>query len=74
MTRRNVSSGSPMEQPIDFSRASRVGNLIAVAGTAAIAPDGSTACPEDVYGQIYCCLSIIRRAIEEAGGKLEDVI
>jgi enamine deaminase RidA (YjgF/YER057c/UK114 family) len=30
-----------------FSRAVRVGNLIAVAGTAAIAPDGTPACPGD---------------------------
>ncbi|MEO0490503.1 MAG: RidA family protein [Cyanobacteria bacterium J06659_2] len=74
MTRINVSSGSPMEQPIGFSRASRIGNQIAVAGTAPIAPDGSTACPGDVYGQTHCCLTIIRKAIEEAGGRLDHVI
>lgn len=74
MSRTNVSSGSPMEQPIGFSRASRIGNLISVAGTAPIALDGSTASPGDVYGQTNCCLKIIHQAIEEAGGKLEDVI
>lgn len=74
MARKNVSSGSPLEQPIGFSRASRIGNLISVAGTAPIAPDGSTACPGDVYGQTNCCLKIIHKAIEDAGGKLEDVI
>lgn len=36
MDRKNVSSGSPMEEPIGFSRTSRVSNVIAVAGTAAI--------------------------------------
>ncbi|MGK7913582.1 MAG: RidA family protein [Synechococcus sp.] len=74
MKRQNVSSGSPLEEPIGFSRAVRVGNIIAIAGTAPIAPDGSTACPGDVYGQTDCCLSIIRSAIAQAGGRLEDVI
>ena len=72
--RKKVSSGSPMEGPIGFSRAVRIGNMISVSGTAAIAPDGSTAAPDDVYGQTKCCIEIMKRAIEEAGGKLEDVI
>lgn len=63
-----------MEKPIGFSRASRIGNVIAVAGTAAIATDGSTACVGDVYGQTRCCLEIIQRAIQEAGGEISDVI
>lgn len=63
-----------MEGPIGFSRAVRIGNMISVSGTAAIAPDGSTAAPDDVYGQTKCCIEIMKRAIEEAGGKLEDVI
>jgi enamine deaminase RidA (YjgF/YER057c/UK114 family) len=74
MMRKKVSSGSPMEGPIGFSRAVRIGNMISVSGTAAIAPDGSTASPDDVYGQTKCCIEIMKRAIEEAGGKLEDVI
>jgi enamine deaminase RidA (YjgF/YER057c/UK114 family) len=74
MTRKNVSSGSPWEKPIGFSRAVRIGNIIAVSGTAAIAPDGSTAHPNDVYGQTKYCIEIMKKAIEEAGGKLENVI
>ncbi|MEL7084578.1 MAG: RidA family protein [Cyanobacteria bacterium P01_G01_bin.4] len=74
MSRQNISSGSPLEEPIGFSRAVRVGNIIAISGTAPIAPDGSTACSGDVYGQTECCLSIIREAIAQAGGRLEDVI
>ncbi len=45
-----------------------------VAGTAPIAPDGSTAHPGDMFGQTLRCLEIIREAIESAGGCLEDVI
>ncbi len=74
MTRQNVSSGSPLEKPIGFSRACRINNVIAVAGTAPIAPDGSTACPGDVYGQTKRCLEISAAAIEQAGGTLSAVI
>lgn len=74
MVRKNVSSGSPLEQPIGFSRASRIGNLISVAGTAPIEADGATACLGDVYGQTHWCLKIIQKAIKDAGGRLDDVI
>ncbi len=74
MQRQNISSGSPFEKPIGFSRAVRMGARIAVSGTAPIAPDGSTAHPGDMYGQTLRCLEIIREAIEKAGGGLADVI
>ncbi len=74
MRRQNISSGSPFEKPIGFSRAVRLGERIAVSGTAPIAADGSTAHPGDMYGQTLRCLEIIREAIEKAGGGLKDVI
>ncbi|MDD5050230.1 MAG: RidA family protein [Candidatus Pacebacteria bacterium] len=74
MTRTNISSGSSFEKPIGFSRAVRIGNTIAVAGTAPIGPDGKTAHPGDAYLQTKRCFEIIKIAIEKAGGKLEDVI
>jgi len=72
--RQNISSGSPFEKPIGFSRAVRIGNRISVAGTAPIAPDGTVAHPGDMYRQTLRCLDIIREAIEAAGGGLGDVI
>jgi enamine deaminase RidA (YjgF/YER057c/UK114 family) len=69
-----VSSGSPFEGTIGFSRAVRVGNIIAVSGTAPIAADGSVATPGDVYGQTRRCLEITQRAIETAGGTLDHVV
>lgn len=69
-----ISSGSPYEKEIGFSRAVRVGNILAVAGTGPIAPDGSTAAVGDANGQAKRCLEIIAAAIEEGGGKLSDVI
>jgi enamine deaminase RidA (YjgF/YER057c/UK114 family) len=73
VTRQNVSSGSPYEAPIGFSRAVRVGDRIAVAGTAPIATDGSTVAPGDLYQQTRRCLEIMRAAIEQAGGTLAGV-
>ena len=65
--RKLVSSGSPYEPRIGFSRAVRVGPIVAVSGTAPIARDGSVATPGDVYGQTKRCLEIIAQAIADAG-------
>lgn len=74
MERQLIRSGSPFEKPIGFSRAVKVGNVIAVSGTAPIAPGGGTAYPGDLYRQTRTCIEIIKNAIENAGGRLEDVI
>ena len=74
MSRINISSGSAYEEPIGFSRAVKIGNIIAVSGTAPIAKDGSTAFPGDLYKQTRQCIEIIRKAIEDAGGNLKNVI
>lgn len=73
MARKLISSGSPYERPIGFSRAVRVGNVIAVSGTGPIGPDGQTF-GADAYAQTKRCLEIIKEAIEQAGGRLEDVV
>jgi enamine deaminase RidA (YjgF/YER057c/UK114 family) len=74
MARQNISSGSPYEKPIGFSRAVRVGNQIAISGTGPIGRDGRTAAVGDTYGQAVRCLEIMKEAIENAGARLEDVI
>jgi enamine deaminase RidA (YjgF/YER057c/UK114 family) len=74
MDRKLVSSGSTFEPTIGFSRAVRVGQHIAVAGTAPIAPGGGTACPGDPYGQAKRCLEIIEKAANDAGGKREHIV
>lgn len=74
MTRRTVSSGSPYEAPIGFSRAVRIGDLVAVSGTGPIAEDGSTAAIGDAHAQTRRCLQIIETALVEAGASLKDVI
>ena len=72
--RKNITYNQPLEKEIGFSRAVRVGNVIAVSGTAPIAEGGSVASPGDVYGQAKRCLEIIKDVVEKAGGRLDDVI
>jgi enamine deaminase RidA (YjgF/YER057c/UK114 family) len=72
--RKLVSSGSPFEPGIGFSRAVRAGQIVAVSGTAPIAPDGSVACPGDIYGQTRRCLEIIADAVVDAGLSLDTVV
>lgn len=69
-----VTTGSYLEPEIGFSRAVRVGNIIAVSGTASIASQGGTQAVGDVFGQTHRCLEIIQEALQKAGGCLENVI
>lgn len=71
--RKLVSSGSYLEPIIGFSRAVRVGNIIAVGGTAPIAAGGGTAAKGDVYGQAKRIFEIIGKALADAGAGFEHV-
>lgn len=73
-TRRQVSSGSPYEPKIGFSRAVREGRIIAVSGTAPIAPDGTTVGLGDPAAQARRCFEIIREALQKAGADLTHVV
>lgn len=73
MSRTLVSSGSDLERIIGFSRAVRVGNVIAVGGTAPIATGGGTAARGDVYGQARRIFEIIGKALADAGAGFEHV-
>jgi enamine deaminase RidA (YjgF/YER057c/UK114 family) len=70
--RRLISSGSPYEERIGFSRAVRIGDRVLVSGTAPVWPDGS--CAEDPGDQARRCYEIIAQALAEAGASLGDVV
>ena len=72
--RKLVSSGSPYEARVGFSRAVRAGTLVAVAGTAPIGADGSTVGRGDAAAQARRCLEIIAAALEDAGASLRHVV
>jgi enamine deaminase RidA (YjgF/YER057c/UK114 family) len=67
-----VSSGSPFEPTIGFSRALRVDERVWVSGTGPVWPDGS--CPDDAGTQARRCFDIILGALAEAGARPEDVV
>ena len=69
--RGRVSSGSPFEPVIGFSRAVRAGGRVLVSGTAPVWPDGS--CDPDPAVQTRRCLEIIGAALRELGASLEQV-
>ena len=73
MSRQLISSGSPFEGEIGFSRAVRSGNRIEVSGTAPIV-DGKTVGIGDAYLQTKAVLDIIVKSVEAAGGQASDII
>jgi len=72
MVDQRVSSGSPFEPVIGFSRAVRVGDRVLVSGTAPVWPDGS--CDPDPGVQTRRCLEIVGEALAAAGASLDDVV
>lgn len=71
--RQLVSSGSPWEKRVGFSRAVRVGNGVLVAGTACALP-GNQDPPADAYSQAKWCLDTIEAALNSAGARIEDTV
>lgn len=59
---------------VGYSRAVRVGDVIEVAGTTASGPGGAIIAAGDMYGQAKYCIEVIAKAIEELGGRVEDVV
>ena len=67
------STGSRSEFQFGYSRAIRHGNMVRVAGTAGIGPDGNVVSP-DVVDQMRAALSTMRQALAELGCTMNDVI
>ena len=70
--RQLVSSGSPWELTVGYSRAVRTGDRVFVSGTAPQFPAGED-CPADPELQARRCLEIIAEALDSAGASLDDV-
>ncbi|TJY43854.1 RidA family protein [Cohnella pontilimi] len=68
-----VSTGSPWEHAVGYSRAIRIGNVIEVAGTTAM-KDGEVVGKDSAYEQTIYILEIIKSTLEQLGASMSDVI
>lgn len=67
-------SGGPYEERVGYSRVIRAGELVVVAGTTALMPDGAIAGIGDPYLQAKQTIENVESALARAGGSLADVI
>lgn len=69
-----IRSGARWEPLVGYSRAVRVGNIVAVSGSAAIDVDGQLVGEGDAYAQAIQCIRVIADALDKAGASLENVV
>ena len=72
--RTNIRSGTRWEPVVGYSRAVRIGQFVAVSGSAAVDADGALVGDGDPYVQAKQCLKVIEDALEKAGADLGDVL
>ena len=73
MNRQRISSGSPFEQQIGYSRAVVAGDWVFVSGTTGFDYSAMTIA-DDVVAQAEQCFKNIEAALQQAGSSLQDVV
>ena len=72
--RKNINTNTPWEAIAGYSRAVRIGNIVAVSGTTASNEQGEVQHPGDAGAQATYILRKIEKALNQAGAQLTDVI
>jgi len=74
MNKQLISSGTKWENLYGYSRAVKVGNVVAVSGTTAVDERGNVVGENDMYAQAVFIYQKMEKALQQAGASLNNIV